>query len=282
MSEEFKRWLALYFIKKGNWKLTDKAIEEFGTSETPKQAMEFAENYSSRKRDERIVYRVGLAAKEKKKIAHEKIESMLDAGKAEELLNSGYITYFAKWKDVSDRVTVVKMLIEKLKKDPRDLTKEDFEKNRLWGLICHHYGNSPYEAVNEAYPELNIKPWEMIQTPRGFYEKKENRIAAVKWLVEKLNKDPRDLTVEDFNKNRLRGVLPYYDDSPYEAVKEAGLVTEADEKQMRNRGYFGYRDIPSSKEVLEAAKKMERNARESQPEGKICQKTPHPKVIKLF
>jgi len=191
------------------------------------------------------------------------------------------ITPMKFFHDKENRIAAVKWLVEKLKKDPRDLTVEDFNKNRLRGVLPY-YGNSPYAAVNEAYPELNIKPWEMIQTPRGFYEKKENRIAAVKWLVEKLNKDPRDLTVEDFNKNRLRGVLPYYDDSPYEAVKEAGLVTEADEKQMRNRGYFGYRDIPSSKEVLEAAKKMERNARESQPEGKICQKTPHPKVIKLF
>ncbi len=188
-SFEFKRWLALYFIKKGNWKLTDKAIEEFGQDATPKQTMEFAEDYSSREREERIIYNVGLSRKEMKTIAVRKIEGLLEQGKAEQLLNSGYITYFAKWKDVSDRVTVVKMLVEKLKKDPRDLTQEDFNKNRLRGLLSNYYNNSPYEAV-----------------------------------------------------------------------KEAGLVTDGDEKQMRNRGKFGYRDVPSGKEVIEAARKIERNA----------------------
>jgi predicted FMN-binding regulatory protein PaiB len=338
---EFKRWLALYFIEKGNWRVTDKAIEEFGTDDTPKQTMEFAEVCSDREREERSRYRVGLTAKEKKKIAHTKVADMIDDRKAEELLDSGYITYSANWKDRIDRITIVrnfvriigkdprdlkkedfhynrlggllhnyynnspyeavkeafpernskpwemaqtphgfyeekenriaavKWLVEKLKKDPRDLTQCDFSSNRLVGLLTDHYNNSPYEAVKEAYPELNIKPWEMIQTPHGFYEKKENRIAAVKWLVDKLNKDPRDLTQKDFHKNRLRGVLPYYNDSPYEAVKEAGLVSEADEGCMRSKVNLKYRSIPSSKEVLEAAKKLARNAEKKLPKRMV-------------
>jgi len=37
-------------------------------------------------------------------------------------------------------------------------------------------------------------------------------------------------------------------------------VSEGDEKKMRNRSKFGYRDVPSSKEALEAARKLARNA----------------------
>jgi len=337
-SAEFKRWLALYFIEKGNWKLTDKAIEEFGKDETPRQTMEFAEDYSDKEREERSEYRVGLTAKEKKRIAYMKVADMVEAGKTGELYDDGYITNGKlSWKDKNNRVIVVKRLVETLCKDPRDLTAEDFHGNRLGGLLSHYYNNSPYKTVEEAFPEMDIKPWEMINTPIGFYEKKENRIAAVKWLVNKLNKDPRDLTAEDFDNNRLGGLLdgyyndsPYeavkeafpemdikpwemirtpdgifdtkenriaavkwlvnklkkdprdltyddfydnglggllasrYNNSPYEAVKEAGLVDEADEKQMRNRGRFGFGRIPlSSTEAREAAKKMERNAEKS-------------------
>ncbi|MDO8339527.1 MAG: hypothetical protein Q7T16_02620 [Candidatus Burarchaeum sp.] len=136
-----------------------------------------------------------------------------------------------------NRIAAVKWLVEKLGKDPRDITVEDFHSNRLGGLLLRNYNDSPYAAVSEAFPELNIHPWEMLSTPRGFNESKENRIAAVKWLVEKLGKDPRDITVEDFRSNRLGGLLnAYYRDSPYLALLEAGLVTQADEAYMKSRG----------------------------------------------
>ena len=419
-SAEFKRWLALYFIEKGNWKLADKAIEEFGHDATPKQTMEFAEVCSDREREERTQYRVGLTAKEKKKITHMKVADMIDEGKAEELYDNGYITDIRtrNWKDESNRITVTKKLVEVLNKDPRDLTRGDFEKNglsalmpfcknspykavketfpeldikqwemiqtphgfykkkenrivavkwlvkklkkdpgdiiqrefnnnRLAGLIQVYYNGSPHEAVKEAFPEMDIKPWEMKVTPNGFYHekenrvaavkwlveklgidprnltreyfhsnrldglftnyyntspyeavkeafpemdikawemkmtplrffnKKENRVAAVKWLVEKLKKDPRDLTVEDFRSNRLVGLLnEYYNGSPYDALKEAGLVSKADEKYMRSPMHTRkIQDAPPSKEAREAAKKIERNAEKSGPKGKIARKT---------
>jgi len=408
-SAEFKRWLALYFIQKGYYKITDKAIEEFGHDTTPRQTMEFAEIYSDRERQERSEYRVGLTAKEKKKIAHMKIADMIEQGKTGELYDNGYITNGKlSWKDKNlrivvvrklveildkdqreltqkdfyenrlvgllnhyynsspykavkevfhelnikpweitrtlrgffdkkeNRVVAVKWLVEKLKKDPRDLTGEDFYENRLVGLLNHYYNSSPYEAVKETFPELDIKAWEMVKTPNGFYNIKENGVAAVKWLVEKLKKDPRDLTGEDFyenrlgglsvyyngspykavkeafpemnikpwemaitlmgfykkkenrieavkwlvektgkdprnltqndfKKNRLRGLLPFYNYSPYEALKEAGLVTEADESYMRQKGIYRHSTVPSSKEAREAAKKLERKAGKKQP-----------------
>ena len=136
-----------------------------------------------------------------------------------------------------NRISAVKWLVKKLNKDPRNITVEAFKSNRLGGLLNSYYNNSPYAAISEAYPKLNIKQWEMFYTPTGFYETKKNRTSAVKWLVKKLNKDPRDITVEAFKSNRLRGLLAsYYSDSPYEALKEAGLVTEADYDYMHNAG----------------------------------------------
>jgi len=222
-SAEFKRWLALYFIDKGNWKLTDKAIEEFGQDAIPKQTMEFAEVCSDREREERAQYRVGLTAKEKKRIAHMKVADMLEQGKAEELYDRGYVTNGRlSWKDKSVRVTVVRKLVEVLDKDPRDLTYDDFSSNRLNALF-DYYNSSPYKAVKEVFPEMDIKPWEMTKTPDGIFHIKENRVAAVKWLVvEKLKKDPRDLKKKDFENNRLGGLLIFhYKNSPYSAVKEA-------------------------------------------------------------
>jgi len=139
------------------------------------------------------------------------------------------------YEEKENRVAAVKWLVKKLDKDLRNVTQEDFHSNRLGGLLNAHYSDSPYEAVSKAFPKLKIKPWEMKETPNRFYKKKENRVKAVKWLVENLDKDPRDITVEDFYFNRLGGLLSHqYSNSPYKALLEAGLVTQKDEEHMRS------------------------------------------------
>ena len=135
-----------------------------------------------------------------------------------------------------NRVAAVKWLAEKLNKEPRDLTKDVFLCNRLTGLLYYHYNNSPFAAVSEAFSELGIKAWEMLTTPMGFFDKKENRIAAVKCLAEKLNKDPRDFTANDFRANRLEGLLGYYGGSPFEAVSEAYPQLGLQKEDMEHRG----------------------------------------------
>jgi hypothetical protein len=138
------------------------------------------------------------------------------------------------YKKKENRVAAVRWLVEKLGKDPRDITADDFQSNRLWGLFDEYYRSSPYEAISEAFPD--IKPWEMVVTPRSIFEEREKRIAAVRWLIEKLGKDARDITQGDFYSNRLVGLLStQYSNSPYEALLEAGLVTEQDEGYMRKR-----------------------------------------------
>ncbi|MCK4319657.1 hypothetical protein KAW38_03745 [Candidatus Micrarchaeota archaeon] len=119
-----------------------------------------------------------------------------------------------------NRVKAIKWLIEKLNKDPRDVTWNDFRDNRLGGLLVGHYKSSPYLAIRDAYPK--IKEWEMISTPRSFFDKKENRIKAIKWMIEKLNKNPRDVTGDDFRDNKLGRPLRYhYYNILYLAIKEA-------------------------------------------------------------
>ena len=138
----------------------------------------------------------------------------------------------AFYESKDNRIAAVRWLVDKLKKDPRDITAEDFRSKRLGGLFTEYYHSSPHEALIEAGYE--ILPWEMVKTPMEVYGSKENRIAAVRWLVDKLKKHPRDITQEDFYSNRLGGLLThYYSNSPYEAILEAGLVTKAEEASMR-------------------------------------------------
>lgn len=119
-----------------------------------------------------------------------------------------------------NRVAAVKWLCEKLGKDPRNLASDDFQSNGLWGLAFHNYSNSPFKAVSEAYSELGIKAWEMWQTPNRFFDKKKNRVEAMTWLVEKLGKDPQELSKDDFLQNGLASLLHSHN-SIYQAVAEA-------------------------------------------------------------
>ena len=140
------------------------------------------------------------------------------------------------YKKKGNRISAIKWLVEKLDKDPKDITVEDFHSNRVRGLLSNHYSNSPYQAISEAFPELDIREWEMSSAPKKFYEDKENRITAVRWLVERLGKDPREVTADDFRDNGLGGLMTNYYFGPYRALREAGLVTEEDRRYIRGRG----------------------------------------------
>jgi hypothetical protein len=140
------------------------------------------------------------------------------------------------YKSKENRVAAVKWLVAKLEKDPRDLTQEDFNSNRLCGLM-DYYNGSPYAALTEAGYQINT--WEMIKTPMGFYESKENRAAATRWLVQKLQKDPRYFVLEDFNSNRLGGLLAtYHKCSPHAALTEAGYQINPWEMLVTPHGFY--------------------------------------------
>ena len=75
-----------------------------------------------------------------------------------------------------------------LGKRPGDLSASDFYNNRF-GSLLNHCGSSPYKAVSEAFPELGIREWEMAKTPLGFFDSEQHRVAATRWLAEKLKKN---------------------------------------------------------------------------------------------
>ncbi len=141
-----------------------------------------------------------------------------------------------------NRVAATTWLVRKLGKDPRDITQEDFYANRLCGLLTDHYSGSPYDALKDA--GYAFHPWEMSVTPRGFYESKKNRVAAITWLVKKLSKESRDMTLEDFRSNRLGGLLSnYYSDIPYYALKEAGYNLHPWEMLKTPQTFYESKDI---------------------------------------
>lgn len=159
-----------------------------------------------------------------------------------------------------NRVFAVKRLIRKLNKDIRNMNQGDFNKNRLCGLLSHHYGGSPYKALREV--GYKIKPWEMHFTPLNFYRKRGNRIAAIRWLVNKLNKPIKNISGKDFQKNRLGGLsVEYYRDSPYCALKEAGYEIEPWEMSITPRGFYEKRENRISA-IRWLVKKLGKNLRD--------------------
>jgi len=85
---------------------------------------------------------------------------------------------------------------------------DDFRKNGL-GLLINRFGDSPYPAVSEAFPEFGIKPWEMY-AGRGFWRMKQNRMAAYEWLLKKTRKRPLEIDSKTMFENGLGGLFGHY------------------------------------------------------------------------
>jgi hypothetical protein len=111
------------------------------------------------------------------------------------------------WNKKENRVNAVKKLVEGLNKPITELTKKDFYNANGVGLLSK-YKSSPYKALKDAGYE--ILPWQMKRTPFRFWNDKNNRIEAVKWLVKKLGKPIDEITDHDFIDNGLGGLLDIY------------------------------------------------------------------------
>jgi len=151
----------------------------------------------------------------------------------------------AKWERKPKlRKEAVRFLVEEvLRKDPRDVTKEDFVRNRLHGLLNNYYGASPYKALWAAGYRMN--PWEMLETPKHFYESVKNRAKATRWLVAKMRaegKALRRISQSDFNANRLGGMLnDHHHGKAHDALVEAGYRIHRAEMRTNGR-YYGLKE----------------------------------------
>lgn len=95
------------------------------------------------------------------------------------------------------------------------LRKITFKENKLGGLLCSKYNDSPFAAIEDAYPEKNFHAWDFINAPNDYWkgEKgKENAICATKWLIEEQlkwsqNEIIKKLSQDVFIENNLLGML---------------------------------------------------------------------------
>lgn len=95
------------------------------------------------------------------------------------------------------------------------IRKQDFEKNKLSGLITLMYNSSPSRAAIDAFPELNMHLWEFHETMNDYWtgeNGKEHGKEAVHWLFyEKLRLRDEDIpgnfSWDIFKKNRLSGAV---------------------------------------------------------------------------
>ena len=245
MSARFQKWLGLFFIERGNYKITNRGYEELSAS-LRRMDTAFGESCSDRERSGKEEVIRALSKKESRVAVNEMVSRMLGEGKAEELYTKGQITYMADWTDRRTRILVIKKLVETLGKNLRTFTKKEFRDNRLGGMLLAYYADSPYRAFVEAgyaytleqtlehartgeFQTEKIYPWEMKNSPYLFeYNKKENRVAATKWLVWKLRgeKEVGEIKYQEFMTNGLAGVMDYYDSSATLALIEAELLPQ--------------------------------------------------------
>ena len=123
-----------------------------------------------------------------------------------------------------------KWLIEEKLKWSEDTLLENlsariFIENGLRGMLNAVFVNSPYAAINNAYPG-KYKPWQFAYVPNSYWTK-ETAIKATKWLIEEKLKWSEEelfkgLSIKVFIKYGLSGmILQVYNDSPYSAINSA-------------------------------------------------------------
>lgn len=123
------------------------------------------------------------------------------------------------WKNKENIKDAVSWLLDITGKDPRNLSRYDFEDNGLHGLLSIH-GNSPYKALVAAGYE--IKEWEMLNSPRFIWADKKKVEEAVEWLMKKTGKGPVELNQNDFRNNGLSRLFTIYRGSVYLMLLDIG------------------------------------------------------------
>lgn len=132
------------------------------------------------------------------------------------------------WKDEQNKQTALNWLFEEVLNWSDDEIREKFDANilikyGLFGLLKNHFNGSPFELLNYYYPN-RFQEWELKQTPKNFWDKKDNRIRCVQWLIKKYN-----LTDENISKvwtrsflidNNVVSLSNYHNGNVYEVLNE--------------------------------------------------------------
>lgn len=121
----------------------------------------------------------------------------------------------------------IKYSIEEIYKFSTDeivekVTAKFFQKNKLSGMLEACFNNSPFDAINTAYPR-RFKPWEFGPVSNGYWTD-ETAKRAIKWILEEKLKLTdtelkEQLSQKIFYENGLRGMLQVcFNGSPFEAI----------------------------------------------------------------
>ena len=120
------------------------------------------------------------------------------------------------WEEKNNRIKTVRMLVEKLGKDPNKITQKDFRLNQCGYLYRVTKGVT--NALREAGYIVMRK-----RLPGGYWKNQMTRIKKTIRLVNSLDKKVDRITNEDFNKNKLSGII-LETGGAINALKEAGFV----------------------------------------------------------
>ena len=153
------------------------------------------------------------------------------------------------WKMKQNRKAATLWLLGREGKGARDITKQDFLDYGMGKMLAPKNGKSIYNVLVEAgkayspkeiarfsetgaFIEGKAYPWELVNTPHGYFGSAKNRIPATRWLVHTSKKDPKDITYEDFEAAGMRRLVESGDYPPNDrhgnsrhkaALREAGF-----------------------------------------------------------
>ena len=119
------------------------------------------------------------------------------------------------WEDKANRVREIHSLVEVSNKPIRKITKKDFIERGLGSLLNYYRGSPKRALIDAGYDPGPIKH------PKGFWEIKENRIAAVHKIMDITGKKSTDLRKLDFIRNGYSLVVK--NRSMEELIGEANL-----------------------------------------------------------
>ena len=131
------------------------------------------------------------------------------------------------WNVETAKEATIWLIEEKLKWSDEDikekLSANTFIKNSLGGMLTILFNNSPYLAIENAYPG-KFKPWEVARVSKKFWNMETAREATI-WLIEeKLKWSDEDvkekLTLNTFKENSLKSMLNYlFNIDPHQPVE---------------------------------------------------------------
>lgn len=158
------------------------------------------------------------------------------------------------------------LIIEKLKLSKEDLKEQLsnrlFYDNGLGGMLSNCYNNSPYLAIESAFPGV-FKVWEFKNVPMGYWTK-ENGVLATRWLIDeklKISKEElkKHLSAGLFKENGLDSMLNYcFKGSPYLAIDCAypGLFKEWEFNQVRRNFWTKEKGVEATRWLIEQKLKL--------------------------